>query len=116
MAIGSLINHLMSNSSNPAPTVGMGATICLWSDRHACTVTKVSSNGKTLTVQEDKATRTDGNGMSDDQSYSYEVNPLASEQVFTLRQTGRYVRKGMGMRSGTTLSLGHRNSYYDFSF
>lgn len=35
---GSLINHLLSHSKEPAPAVGMGATILGWSDRHPATV------------------------------------------------------------------------------
>jgi hypothetical protein len=35
--------------------VGDGATYCMYTDRKACTVIKVTS--KTITLQEDKATR-----------------------------------------------------------
>lgn len=116
METGSLINLLYSNSRNPAPVVGMGATILMWTDRHACTVVAVSKDGKTVTVQEDKATRTDNLGMSDCQSYTFEPNPAAGKQVFTLRRNGRYVRQGSGMKSGEGLRLGTRDHYYDFSF
>jgi hypothetical protein len=116
MQTASLINHLYSQSRNPAPTVGMGATICLWTDRHAATVVAVSENGKTVTVQQDKATRTDNLGMSDCQSYTYEADPKGRRSVFTLRQNGRWVEKGCGMKSGPVLSLGHRDEHYDFSF
>jgi len=37
------------------PTVGGGATVCHYSDRTACTVTRVSSSGKTVWMQEDIA-------------------------------------------------------------
>src|SRR5678809_718969 len=35
------------------PRVGDGATLCLWSDRHAATVVYVSPSFKTIRIQED---------------------------------------------------------------
>lgn len=116
MQTASLVNLIYSQTSNPAPTVGMGANICMWTDRHAATVIEVSANGKTVTVQEDTATRADNLGMSDCQSYTYTANPNASKQVFTLRKNGRLVRQGESMASGTVLSLGRRDQYHDYSF
>jgi hypothetical protein len=116
MQTGSLMNHLYANAKHPEPTVGMGATICGWTDRDGATVVAVGKNGKSVTVQEDTATRTDNNGMSDMQSYSHTPNPEASRQTFTLRKNGRWVREGSAMGQGTTLSLGHRSTYYDYSF
>lgn len=116
MQTNSLVNMVYAQTKNPTPTVGMGATICGWTDRHAATVFAVSKSGKKVMVQEDKATRTDSNGMSDCQSYDYEPNPKAQVQTFTLRKNGRWVSEGSGMHSGTVLSLGHRHSYHDFSF
>ena len=70
---GSMMNHLMVNANHPKPVVGMGATMCSWSDRTAATIVAVTP--KTITVKCDKATRTDKNGMSDCQTYSYTPDP-----------------------------------------
>lgn len=98
------------------PEIGMGGTIYLYSDRHACTVIRVASGGKRIVVQHDKAIRRDENGMSECQDYEYTPNPKGSIEVFTLRQNGRYIRQGEDMRKGTQLGLGTRREYYDYSF
>ena len=116
MQYGSLFNGLMANSKQPAPEVGMGATMLMWSDRHAATILEVTDNGKSLTVQRDKAIRTDEHGMSDSQSYRYESDPEGAVHTFTLRKNGRWVRKGEPIRDGMGLIVGHRQEYYDFSF
>ncbi len=43
---GSVINHLHSRAviGQPEPVVGMGATMLLWSDRRACTITNNINN------------------------------------------------------------------------
>lgn len=97
------------------PVLGMGATICLWSDRHACTVVYVGKTGKLVQVQYDKAIRTDSNGMSDSQQYRYQRDPDGIVETYTLRKNGAWVRQGDPM-SGTRLSLGVRRSYHDYSF
>lgn len=111
---GSLVNHLLSGSLDPRPALGMGATILMWTDRHPATVIEVNSATR-ITVREDRATRTDKNGMSDSQSYAYETNPYGRVEVYTLRKNGAWVRQGDTMR-GQRLSLGHRSEYRDFSF
>jgi phage gp45-like len=113
---GSLQNLMMSGNTATTPEVGMGATILLYTDRHAATVVKVSASGKEVTVQRDKATRRDGNGMSDAQSYDFTPDPTAAEEVYTLRKNGAWVRKGQSLSSGTKLRLGSRSEYYDYSF
>ena len=107
---GSLVNHVMSGSTNQPPTVGMGATILGWTDRHAATVVKVSPNGKTVTVQQDTATRVDQNGMSDAQSYTFKPNPSGTLQTF------RLTKKGWRSPGGGYVTFGHRSEYYDYSF
>jgi len=96
------------------PKVGDGATIIMYTDRHAATV--VAVNGKTVKIQRDTATRTDSNGMSESQSYSYAPNIEAQVETFTLRATGRYVRQGDDENNGTKLTIGLRRTYHDFSF
>lgn len=95
-------------------TVGDGATMCYWSDRRAATVVAVSPSGRQVTVQADRAVRTDKNGQSECQTYEYHRNPEGAVYTFTLRKNGRYVRAGDSMR-GTTLAHG-RHEYTDPSF
>ena len=54
---GSFVNHVLATQNKPQAVVGMGCTVLSWTDRHAATVIKVTP--KTITVQRDKATRTD---------------------------------------------------------
>jgi hypothetical protein len=99
------------------PEVGMGATEVIWTDRHASTVIFVSSNGKTVRVQQDKATRVDGRGMSDSQTYEFERDPYGRITVYTLRKNGVWKRQGSPMNErGGYAYFGHRSEYYDFSF
>lgn len=111
---GSLISNLMVNSKQPEPVEGMPATICSYTDRHAATVIAVrrfktgarAGQVREVTVQEDKAIRTDKNGMSEAQDYEYLRDPNGSIQTFKVDKHGRFGR----------LSLGHRSSYHDYSF
>jgi hypothetical protein len=121
---GSLVNHIYAGSKQPTPEVGMGATICHWSDRSAGTVIRIFTIGKDLAieVQGDHAKRIDNNGMSDCQTYEYSPNPNGGigtwrfrkgrwEGVRFNRDTNRWAKNG---EKG--LSLGHRDYYHDFSF
>ena len=83
---GSVINHLMSDIGLVEPKVGMGATILCWSDRHAATIVKVTK--ATIHVRRDKAIRTDKNGMSEIQTYTYEPDPDAPVEVFRKTKRG----------------------------
>ena len=117
---GSLTNRLMERAAPIVPAVGMGATVIMYTDRHACTVVQVaySATGqpKWVAVQHDRATRSDTNGMSDSQSYTYAPDPAGLMEIFTLRKSGKYVRKGDSMGNGTVLVLGVRDSHHDYSF
>jgi hypothetical protein len=106
----------MNTATEQLVNVGDGGTVCGWSDRHACTVIAVSALGKVVRVQRDKATRTDENGMSDRQTYTYERDTEGATYDFSLRKNGMWVEVGSPMRDGYVLQLGHRRSYYDFSF
>lgn len=104
----------MDNSTTKEPEVGDGATILMWSDRHAATIVDIvpfksgPNKGKprTVTVQEDRATRVDNNGMSDSQEWEFDRDPDGAVQTFTARRDGSF--KG--------LLIGYRKHYYDFSF
>ncbi len=102
-------------TNETVPAVGMGATICHWTDREACTIVSVSASGKQIVVQKDKATRTDNNGMSEMQGYSYAPDPVGAIRTFTLRKNGRWITKGSPM-DGTSCHIGHRRQYHDYSF
>ena len=107
---GSLTNHMMSRPyGEPKPEVGMGATILMWSDRHAATIVKVTPTQ--VHVQRDKATRTDDRGMCESQDYTYERDPTATVEVFRLTKRGWRAPGG-----GAGLLIGDRDEYHDFSF
>jgi hypothetical protein len=112
---GSLVNAIMEQSKQDQPVVGMGATRLMYSDRHPYTITKVSADGKTIEVQADTATRTDKNGMSDSQTYTYTANPNGSTDTVTLRKNGGWVTKGQGMVNGQKWAIGYREEFYDFT-
>lgn len=97
------------------PEIGTGATIVMYSDRHAATVVKVSASGKSVTVQRDIATRTDSRGMSENQEYTFTPDADAALITYTLRTNGLYVRQGM-KANGESLAIGHRREYHDYSF
>lgn len=91
------------------PVVDMACTVCFYTDRHAATVVAVSKSGHRVTTRDDKAIRTDGNGMSESQTYTYHRDPSGAERTFHRKADGTY-------GSGPHLVLGHRRSYHDFSF
>lgn len=97
------------------PEVGMGATIMYLSDRKACTI--IAHTPKSITVQMDKATRTDSNGLSESQDYTFERNPQGAIKKFTLRENGRWIQTGSKSREwyAPTLVVGYRDQYFDFT-
>ncbi|MBK6942477.1 MAG: hypothetical protein IPH13_20060 [Planctomycetes bacterium] len=108
---GSATNRILENVQSPTPTVGMGATVCAWSDRYAATVIEVRSPSRVV-IQYDTAIRTDDNGMSESQSYRYEPNPKGMTKIVTRRRDGawRIEKEGTGVR------FGKREAYHDYSF
>jgi hypothetical protein len=105
---GSAMNHVYTTSAQPEPEVGMGATMCSWTDRHAGTIVKVTPCQ--VHVQEDIAKRTDENGMSECQRYEYTPNPRAPVTIF------RHTKRGWRSKCGKGLMIGVRMEYYDYSF
>lgn len=114
MMYGSLHNRIDERAKQAAPEVGMGCTVLMYSDRHAATIIEVAGN--VISIQEDRATRTDKLGMSDCQSYSYTADKDARIQKFSKRKNGRWVAVGEPMHNGTALKIGYRDSYHDYSF
>jgi len=94
------------------PKTGMGATRTFWSDRKAYTISRVSASGKTFWMKEDKVTRIDNNGWSDEQEYSYEPDPTSPEIRVGLTRKGWRV----GGHRGTIVKVGVRSYFYDFTF
>ena len=121
---GNLVSNAMLISVHGIePEVGMGATLCYYSDRHAATITEVVDykNVSMIRVQEDIAKRTDRNGASFDQTYEYEKNP--NGRTYTYRyKNGRWVGAAINengrvvtARNYPALIIGVRDQFYDFS-
>lgn len=105
----------MAKSANKIK-VGDGATEYLHSDRHAYTVVEVISQRKII-VQQDKAVRTDKNGMSEAQTYTFEADPNGRKATITLRKDGDWQLLGKSYSQvGSYFVVGHRRGYYDFSY
>jgi hypothetical protein len=125
---GSLVNHLQSRATlgQPEPTVGMGATILLWTDRHAGTIVEVTKDkaGRTLIgVQEDDSKVVKGSTMDGSAEYEYSRRPSAPvrywrlnakgfwESIVKNEETGRWNKV-----DGNGLRIGDRNEYRDPCF
>ena len=98
------------------PKEGDGATIGIGSDCYPATVIEVSPNGKTVTVQYDFATPIKNFDFYGNQVYSFECNRNGAIEVWTLRNHGRYARKGLKKGSGFYISFNGRRKYTDPSF
>lgn len=119
MRYGSLINTLAEGAKSKEPEVGDGVTFVYWSDRKAGTVVEVerfktgqrAGQVKAVLVTDDKAIRTDSNGMSDAQSYRFETVWDGPRVRATIRKDGKWRTEG-----GTRVLIGERDAYYDYSF
>jgi hypothetical protein len=108
---GSLANHLHTRYVQPEPKVGMGCTLLGWTDRHAATVIEVKTPRK-IVVQQDTAVRTDKNGMSECQEYTYTPNPNGAKYTFYKNKRGQWKQS----KGSYGLTLNTREEYYDPSF
>jgi len=90
----------------------MGVTWAAGSDRYPGTITEVSASGKRIVFQEDVAIRTDTNGMSESQQYTFQQDPNGEMHIATKRKDGVWRITG----GKTPVTLGIRDKYYDFSF
>jgi hypothetical protein len=128
---GSLINHLTSRATlgQPEPELGMGITFLSWTDRHAGTIHDIrTKNGRVFEFDAsyDKAVRTDGNGMSESQSYDFTPRPEAPRTTYRRDRSGQWRKMGtkyVGEREvygfvdkSQSVRLGERDQYHDFSF
>lgn len=101
--------------------IGDGVTLNYYSDEVAATVIEIDPKGRWIKVQEDKAIRTDSNGMSASQTYEFERNP--NGRIHTFYKTRRkditfFTNTGRSTYDdyGIWLSLKKRSAYFDYSF
>ena len=95
---------------------GMGATVGIGSDRYPYTIIEVSPDCKTIKIQRDHYTPAEGYNYFGNQVYEYTRDPEAPIEVWTLRNHGRYVRKGDKKNSSFYLTIGKKQAYSDPSF
>ena len=90
----SLVNHMYSRMvvGEPAPYVGMPATLLSWTDRNPATVIEVNMSKPYIVVQDDDYRRTDDNGLSESQEYQYTPNPDAPKRIFRKDRKGQWVQ------------------------
>lgn len=96
---------------NLVPYVGLGCTICYYSDRRAATVTKIISPCKI----EVRFNRTK---CIDYYAGEYEILPEleGGTKVFTKRRNGYWVAEGQPYKDGVLLMLHYQNHYIDPGF
>lgn len=96
---------------NLVPEVGLGCTICYYSDKRAATVTKIISPCKIeVTFNKTKCI--------DYYSGDYEILPEleGAPKVFTKRRNGYWVSEGQPFKGGVLLMLHYQSHYIDPSF
>lgn len=113
---GNLSNRIMESSKQPKPEIGLGCTILLFSDRQAATIINVNKKLNRIMIQLDTPTRTDSNGMSESQTYTFSPNPNGEKSIFTLRKNGAWVKLGQAMKNGSRIAIGVRSEYHDYGF
>jgi hypothetical protein len=125
MQTASLINSLYSRMTvgEPAPYVGMPATLLSWTDRNPCTVIEVNMAKRYIVVQDDDYKRVDSNGLSESQAYEYTPNANGCRRIFRKMKNGQWAQHYVNPETnrlvkseGCGLRLGEREKYHDFSF
>ena len=93
------------------PEVGLGCTICYYSDRRAATITKVITPCKI-------EVRFNHTKCIDYYNGKYEILPeLEGEaKVFTKRRNGYWVAEGQPFKDGVLLMLHYQDHYIDPTF
>ena len=109
---GSLDNRMLERTFQKVPEVGMGATMTMYSDRHAYTILEISKNTVTVTRKVENnsgvieeitrtypkyiiASRDDfkvikGSEMNDSAEYEYTTNPSKPEKFIFHKNSGKY--------------------------
>lgn len=108
MKHGSLTNLIHAENKSADPKVGDGATLILWSDRHAYTIISVKKTY--LLATRDIAERTDQNFEKGPQEYTYHIDLEALPQRANRRKDGNFYI------GGQVLKVGYRNEYRDPNF
>jgi len=123
---GNVMHDIMARDATK-PALGMGATILLYSDRIAGTITDIFNVGQKtfIEVTRDISKRTDSNGMSDTQEYEYfpvlngekfyfctdkNLTKVWTYMVFN-KETNRW-----NQSNGYRVRVGTRDAYYDYGF
>ena len=125
----SLVNHLYSRATigSPDPKVGMPATVLMWSDRHAATVTKVTElSGQwkwEIEVTEDTVTAVRGSIHDGSAVFETAPNPDGYVGLYRMRRVTRewvhgYINQDTGKfnKSSGGLIVGKSEHYVDPSF
>ena len=96
---------------NLVPRVGLGCTICYYSDKRAATVTEIISPCKI-------AVRFNETKCKDYYNSSYEfLDELEGEsKIFTKRRNGFWVAEGQAYKDGVLLMLHYQHHFIDPSF
>lgn len=143
---GSVVNRILESSRQPKIEVGMGATICMYSDRAPCTVVAIryAKDGKTVTEIDVRGDRVGPNlavwpeqryeitpaEVSPDHTCEVAPNPIecvACRPVSIWRVDGKgrlrptFInpdtrRRVMAPKGSEGISLGDRDYYHDPSF
>lgn len=125
---GSLVNHIMSNTSVRDIVPGVtGATFLSWTDRNPGTVMEVFTKGAYTYygITHDDWAIVEGSEQDGSARYDYVTNPEAYKEYFRAKtdgssgfqkvrvndDTGRWVKVGNG-----GLRIGERDRYYDPHF
>lgn len=106
--VGNLSNRLMERTKNETDLkVGEGATIIMYSDRIACTITQIKSKCRAV-IQRDKAICVGGAYSNE---WRYERNNKGMEYEI-------YCRNGVWKVVGSKekVLIGVRSEYYDYEF
>lgn len=96
---------------NLIPEVGLGCTVCYYSDKRAATVTRIVSPCKIeVTFNQTKCI--------DYYAGKYEILPELEgcAKVFTKRSNGRWVAEGQSYKDGVLLMLHYQSHYIDPHF
>lgn len=123
----SLTNHIHARGvvGQPEPTVGMGATILCWTDRHAATIVAWDPAKAVLQIRRDRAVAQGPVAFTESQSYQYEPDPQGALTTFRRRPSGMWQEVRLNQRTGRLnqvkggghgLRIGAREEYRDPSF
>ena len=108
---GSLTNRLLENGGTTLPEAGDGATIYLYSDRHAYTVVAVKAGKRpVVTIQRDRVIVDAPSGPGLPQHYTYRPDLDGATREVTI-QRGQWREKG----GGSAVRFGVRDEWYDYS-